>query len=48
MQAVEDLIPSSCTIDYASVSIDISIQSGKIEVVDIEELYINHVKTTLT
>jgi len=44
VQAVEDLIPSSCTIDYASVSIEHSIQSGKIAVVDIEELYINHVK----
>jgi phosphomannomutase len=44
VQAVEDLIPLKCTIDFSSVSIEHLIHSGKIDLVDIEELYINHVK----
>ena len=44
VQEVEDIIPDTCSIDYKSVNIDAAIQAGKIEIVDIETRYVDHVK----
>lgn len=44
VQEVEDIIPDVCTIDYKAVNIDAAIEAGKIEIVDIETRYVDHVK----
>lgn len=44
VQEVEDIIPEVCSIDYSTISIDEAIKSGKVEVHDIETLYVEHVK----
>ena len=44
VQEVEDIIPDVCTIDYEAVNIDAAIEAGKIEIVDIETRYVDHVK----
>ncbi len=40
VQEVEDIIPEACSIDYATMNLD----SGLIEVVDLETMYVDHAK----
>jgi phosphomannomutase len=44
VQEVEDIIPEVCSIDYSNISIDEAIKAGKVEVHDIETMYVEHVK----
>ncbi|MFY7945336.1 MAG: phosphoglucomutase/phosphomannomutase family protein, partial [Crocinitomicaceae bacterium] len=44
VQEVEDIIPIVCSIDYEGVSIDEAIRAGKVELHDIETMYVEHVK----
>jgi phosphomannomutase len=42
---VEALIPDTCSFNYQEISLDIAMQSGQLQEVDIESRYINHVKS---
>ena len=44
VQAIEDIIPDQCSIDYESIDINKCIEEGKIEIAAIAERYIEHVK----
>ena len=44
VQEVEDIIPTECSIDYNTISIDAAIASGQVEIVDLETRYVDHVK----
>lgn len=44
VQEVEDIIPDVCPIDYSQCSLDGAISAGQLEIVDIETLYVEHVK----
>jgi phosphomannomutase len=44
VQEVEDIIPSVCPIDYSTISLDSAISAGQLEIVDIETMYVEHVK----
>jgi phosphomannomutase len=41
---IESIIPDTCTVDYASFSITQALQSGKIEVLPLEAMYLEHVR----
>ncbi len=43
---VEALIPETCSLDYEEVSIQIAIEKGLVEVIDIESDYIKHVQNS--
>ena len=42
---VEALIPDTCSFNYQEISLDVAMQSGQLQEVDIESRYINHVKS---
>jgi phosphomannomutase len=44
VQEIEDIIPEVNTIDFKSVSLDEALKSGQLEIVDLETMYVNHVK----
>lgn len=44
VQEIEDMIPEKCSIDYESISLDDLQSKGLLEYIDLETLYINHVK----
>ena len=44
VQEVEDIIPDVCPVDYNAISIDGAIAAGQLEIVDIETIYVDHVK----
>lgn len=44
VQEVEDIIPDVCSIDFETISIEVAMAAGKVEVIDIETLYVEHVK----
>ena len=44
VQEVEDIIPDSCSLDLGKISIENAINSGQLEIVDIETRYVEHVK----
>jgi phosphomannomutase len=44
VQEVEDIIPDSCSVDLGKISIENAINSGQLEIVDIETRYVEHVK----
>jgi phosphomannomutase len=44
VQEIEDIIPETNTIDFKSVSLDEALKSGQLEYVDLETLYVDHVK----
>lgn len=44
VQEVEDIIPEVCPIDYSGISLEGAISAGQLEIVDIETLYVEHVK----
>jgi phosphomannomutase len=44
VQEVEDIIPEVCSIDFENISIEEAMAAGKVEVIDIETLYVEHVK----
>lgn len=44
VQEVEDIIPETCPIDYSGNSLEGAIAAGQLEIVDIETLYVEHVK----
>lgn len=46
VQEVEDIIPETCSIAYEAISIDEAIAAGKVEVIDIEKLYVDHVRAS--
>ena len=41
---VEALIPDSCSIDFQAIDLDAALQTGQLEIIDIETRYIDHVK----
>jgi len=41
---IESIIPDKCSIDYASFSITQALQNGKIEVLPLEAMYIEHIR----
>lgn len=41
---VEALIPDVCRIHFENIDLDIAIQTGQLEIIDIEKRYIEHVK----
>jgi len=44
VQEVEDMIQDSISSDYTSISIDEAIAAGKVEIVDLETMYVEHVE----
>ncbi len=44
VQEIEDIIPEAVPFDYAAVSLDSYIQSGKLEIVDFETRYVQHIE----
>ena len=46
VQEVEDIIPAVCPIDYSTISLDSAISAGQLEIVDIETMYVEHVKNS--
>jgi len=44
VQEVEDIIPDTCSLDLGKISIENAINSGQLEIVDIETRYVEHVK----
>jgi phosphomannomutase len=44
VQEIEDIIPDSLTKNYTEISIDEAIQSGQVEIVDLETRYVQHVE----
>lgn len=46
VQEVEDIIPDTCPIDYKSVSLEDAMASKQLEIVDIETIYVDHVRAS--
>lgn len=46
VQEVEDIIPDTCPIDYKSVSLEDAMTSKQLEIVDIETIYVDHVRAS--
>ena len=44
VQEIEDMIPEKCSVDYESISLDELKSKGLLEYIDLETLYIDHVK----
>jgi phosphomannomutase len=44
VQEIEDIIPDATTIDIKKIDLDAALKSGQLEVVDLETLYVEHVK----
>lgn len=44
VQEIEDIIPEAVPFDYAAISLDSYIQSGKLEIVDFETRYVQHIE----
>jgi phosphomannomutase len=44
VQEVEDIIPEKCSVDYNSISLEESEKNGDLQIVPLEELYIQHVQ----
>ena len=44
VQEIEDMIPEKCSVDYESITFDDIKNKGLLEYVDLETLYIDHVK----
>jgi phosphomannomutase len=45
VQEIEDIIPDTCTSDYNSVNLDTAQESGMLQIVPLEDLYIQHVES---
>ncbi|MFN5415808.1 MAG: phosphoglucomutase/phosphomannomutase family protein [Flavobacteriia bacterium] len=44
VQEIEDIIPDTNTIDFKAISLEDAIKSGQLEIVDLETMYVDHVK----
>lgn len=44
VQEIEDIIPDHNAIDYKSISLEEALKSGQLEIVDLESMYVEHVK----
>lgn len=44
VQEIEDIIPDVNTIDFKAVSLDDALKSGQLEIIDLETMYVDHVK----
>lgn len=44
VQEIEDIIPDHNAIDYKSISLEEALKSGQLEIVDLETMYVEHVK----
>jgi phosphomannomutase len=44
VQEIEDIIPDENSIDFKSISLDDAIKSGQLEIIDLETMYVDHVK----
>ena len=45
VQEIEDIIPDTCTSDYNSVNLDTAQECGMLQIVPLEDLYIQHVES---
>ncbi len=45
VQEIEDIIPDKCTTDYYSVNLDKAHESGMLQIVPLEDLYIQHIES---
>lgn len=44
VQEIEDIIPDANSVDFNTISLEDAIQKGQLEIVDLESLYVDHVK----
>lgn len=44
VQEIEDIIPDESLVDLNSISLEVSLKSGQLEIVDLETMYVDHVK----